>query len=193
MNGLGLRFAGPGCTISGVADETRPLSQRRDEIRRDFRSASSNGNDPLERFLGRHHRLASGFFALSFACMAADSAQYLSRDSLTVPSGFAAAAAVGVAVPLLVAAAGGLAWWRRPSMAGYIGVGVALWGLWLSAGLLSGAGIFPERTTTSAMRAGALATVTAVSAIFTLVLAWGVIKPPYRTLSPSLRRLSRKI
>ena len=123
--------------------------------------------------------------------MAADSGQYLSRDSLAVPSGFAAAAAAGVAVPLVVAA-GGLAWWR-PSMAGYIGVGAALWGLRLGAGLLSGAGIFPGRTTTSAMRAGALATVTAVSAIFTLVLARGVIKPPYRTLSRSLRRLSREV
>ena len=78
-------------------------------------------------------------------------------------------------------------------MAGYIGVGAALWGLRLGAGLLSGAGIFPGRTTTSAMRAGALAAVTAVFAIFTLVLARGVIKPPYRTLSRSLRRLSREV
>lgn len=135
----------------------------------------------------------SGFFASCCACIAADSAQYLSRDSLIVSSGFAAATAAGIAVPLLVAAAGGLAWWRRPSMAGYIGTGVAFWGLWFSGGVLSGAGIFPDRTTTSATHAGALATATVMLSIFTLMAAWGVIKPPYRTLSRSLRRLSRKI
>lgn len=52
---------------------------------------------------------------------------------------------------------------------------------------VSGTGFYPARTTTNAVHVGALATVTAVDAIVTLMFAWRSVRPPL----PNIALLAR--